>query len=235
MQLDKITNVPKATRKRSFRDACGLSHALDLVGERWALHIVRELMLGPRRFGDLRADLPGLSANVLTQRLHELEARHIVERRKLPPPASVQVYGLTQWGHEAEPLVREMARWAARAPDYDPVQHVSRVAMLLSLGNTLHSERIAGADFSIGFRLGEHSYLGHIGPAGFTVARGDAAAGDVIFTGAASALATYIYGKRRTREELDARGGLRIEGDPALAERFAALFDLPQRFVPPPA
>ena len=73
--------------QRVYDDACGAAHALDLVGERWALLVVRELMMGPKRFSDLRADLPGISANVLTQRLEGLEAVGVLIRRKLPPPA----------------------------------------------------------------------------------------------------------------------------------------------------
>ncbi len=89
MKLEKITYIPR----RWYDDACGTAHALELVGERWSLMIVREMMYGPRRFGDIRAALPGLSANVLTQRLETLEGHGIVVKSKLPPPASVQVYG----------------------------------------------------------------------------------------------------------------------------------------------
>lgn len=81
--------------KRLYDDACGTAHALELIGERWALLVMRELMLGPRRFSELRADLPGISANVLTQRLEGLEEKHLLVRRRLPPPASAQVYELT--------------------------------------------------------------------------------------------------------------------------------------------
>ena len=87
--------------------------------------VLRELLLGPRRFSDLRADLPGISANVLTQRLAELEARGLVVRRKLPPPASVQVYEATEWGLEAEPIVQTLGRWAARSPAHDPTLPIS--------------------------------------------------------------------------------------------------------------
>ncbi len=94
MKLQKITKHPPAP-SRSYDDACGAAHALDLVGERWALLVMRELMLGPKRFGELRADLPGISANVLTQRLEQLEAAGVLVRRKLPPPASVQARPVT--------------------------------------------------------------------------------------------------------------------------------------------
>ena len=92
--------------RRGYGDACGTAHALELIGERWALLVLRELLLGPRRFSELRADLPAISANVLTQRLKELEGRGLVRRRKLPPPASVQVYEATEWGLETAPVIR---------------------------------------------------------------------------------------------------------------------------------
>jgi DNA-binding HxlR family transcriptional regulator len=120
MKLDKITSVHPLPVRRRYEDACGAAHGLDLVGERWALLVMRELMFGPRRFSDLRAALPGISANVLTQRLQGLEAAGIVERHRLPPPASVQVYGLTPWGLEAEPIFQALGRWAARSPEHDP-------------------------------------------------------------------------------------------------------------------
>src|SRR4051794_502444 len=98
-----MTNSPKTERKRLYDDACGLAHALELIGERWAMLVLRELAYGPRRFSELKADLPGISANVLSQRLTELEQRGLVRRIRLPPPASVQVYETTEWGLEATP------------------------------------------------------------------------------------------------------------------------------------
>ena len=93
---------------------------------------MRELMLGPKRFSDLRADLPGISANVLTQRLEGLEAAGVLVRRKLPPPASAQVYELTPWGYESEPIFQALGRWAARSPAHDPTLPLSAVSLLLS-------------------------------------------------------------------------------------------------------
>src|SRR5687767_14085326 len=102
--------------KRSYDDGCATAHALDLIGERWALLVVRELMLGPKRFTDLRSSLPGISPNVLTQRLDELGQASIVIRRKLPPPASVWFYDLTDWGRDLEPVIKAIGRWAASSP-----------------------------------------------------------------------------------------------------------------------
>lgn len=104
-----------ATR-RSYNDACGTGHALDLVGERWALLVVRELLLGPKRYGQLRSDLPGISTNVLAQRLTELEASGLVRKQRLPAPAVTEAYELTAWGRELEPVVRALGRWALRSP-----------------------------------------------------------------------------------------------------------------------
>src|SRR5947209_6937624 len=111
MESQKVTPLSPVPSRRRCDDACGTAHALDLIGERWALLVMRELMLGPKRFSDLKADLPGISANVLTQRLEGLEATGLVRRRRLPPPGVAQVYELTEWGYEAEPIVQELGRW----------------------------------------------------------------------------------------------------------------------------
>ncbi|WP_404801225.1 winged helix-turn-helix transcriptional regulator [Acuticoccus sediminis] len=100
---------------RSYAVPSGVAHALDLVGERWTLLVMGELMLSPKRFTDLREGLPGISANVLTQRLAKLEASGIVERCRLPPPAG-RAYALTTWGLEAETILKELDRWAACSP-----------------------------------------------------------------------------------------------------------------------
>ena len=122
------------------------AHALDLIGERWALLVMRELMIGPRRFGDLRASLPGISANVLTQRLEGLEAAGILRRRKLPPPASVQVYELTEWGREAEPILLSLGKWAMRSPRHDPTLPLSPVALMLSFRAKFEPARAHGVE-----------------------------------------------------------------------------------------
>src|SRR3954471_8576326 len=107
--------VPMTTL-RTYGDGCAIAQALDLVGERWALLVVRELLLGPKRYTDLRRGLPNASPNVLSQRLDELERAGVLRRRKLPPPAGSRVYELTEWGHELDQTVISRGHWAARAP-----------------------------------------------------------------------------------------------------------------------
>jgi DNA-binding HxlR family transcriptional regulator len=101
---------------RSYGDACAIARALDVVGERWALLIVRELLLGPQRFSDLRHALPGASSNLIADRLRELEGHGVIGRRKLPAPASSRVYELTEWGRDLEPILLALGDWAMRVP-----------------------------------------------------------------------------------------------------------------------
>ena len=120
---------------RTYGDGCGIAHALDLVGERWALLVVRELLLGPKRFTDLRDGLPNASPNVLSQRLRELEQAAIVQRRKLPPPAGSSVYELTDWGRELKPIVLVARHLGARARRPSPRDApVGTDSVVLALG-----------------------------------------------------------------------------------------------------
>jgi DNA-binding HxlR family transcriptional regulator len=228
MESQNITNLRQTVSKRRYDDACGTAHALDLVGERWALLVMRELMLGPKRFSDLRADLPGISANVLTQRLEGLEASGLLVRRKLPPPSSTQVYELTQWGYEAEPIVQSLGRWAARSPAHDPTLPISGTSIILSFRTMFDGERAKGMKASIGLRLGTEVFSGTIAGGRLDIGRGDPEGADFIFTGTAPALAAAVYGGQ-SLEALAAAGALRLEGDRSLAERFLGLFPLPPK------
>ena len=195
--------------------------------------VLRELMFGPKRFGDLRADLPGISANVLTQRLEGLEAAGVLQRRKLPPPASVQVYELTPWGYESEPIFQALGRWATRSPLHDPTLPISAVSVLLSFRTMFDPARAAGLDARIGLRLGAETFLVRIAAGAIRVARDSlATAADLTLTGTPGALAAAVYGGAPL-EELVRQGGLSLQGDAALAGRFVTLFPLPPKVDPP--
>lgn len=225
MKLENITDEAER-RPRSYDDACGAAHALDLVGERWALLVIREMMFGPRRFGDLRASLPGISANVLTQRLEGLEASGIVVRRRLPPPSSVQVYELTPWGRESEPIFQALGRWAARSPTHDPTLPISATSLMLSLRTMLDPARAEGLDAQIGFRIGAEGFVGHLAGGELAIAAGAVEGSDATLAGHASAIAAAIYGGVPF-EAL--AGALAVEGDLVLARRFVTLFPLPPK------
>jgi DNA-binding HxlR family transcriptional regulator len=224
MKLKKVTD----SGKRRYDDACGTAHALDLIGERWALLVMRELMLGPKRFSDLRSDLPGISANVLTQRLEGLEASGLLVRRRLPPPASTQVYELTPWGYEAEPIVQSLGRWAARSPAHDPTLPISATSIMLSFRTMFDPERAGDFRARIGFRLGAEQFLANIEDGRFESARGGLDGADAIFTGTPPGLAAAVYGGQPF-EALEAAAILSVEGDCAVAERFTTLFPLPPK------
>ncbi|HEY7483087.1 MAG TPA: helix-turn-helix domain-containing protein [Streptosporangiaceae bacterium] len=130
---------------RSYRDACAIARALDVVGERWALLVVRELLFGPQRFSDLRRALPGASSNMLADRLRELEARGVVRRRRLPPPAGSWVYDLTAWGRELEPILLALGGWGLRVPFPPEPVALSATSVLLFLRGSVHPDPMAPA------------------------------------------------------------------------------------------
>lgn len=217
-----------APSRRRYDDACGAAHALDLIGERWALLVIRELMLGPKRFSDLRRDLPGISANVLTQRLEGLEEAGVLTRRRLPPPVSAQVYELTPWGYEVEPILQVLGRWAARSPSHDPSMPLSAVSLLLSFRTMFDPTRVEGLEMKAGLRMGGESYLLRVAGGSVEAERGDIASADFTFTGPATAIAGAVYGGVPL-SALKAGGALKVEGNHKLAEKFVTLFPLPPK------
>jgi DNA-binding HxlR family transcriptional regulator len=215
---------------RRYGDACGIPRALDRVGERWALMIVRELILGPKRFTDLRAGLPNASPNVLSQRLRRLEDDGIVQRRKLPPPAGSRVYELTEWGMELEPVLTALGRWGARAPAPPPEDRMSLDAHILSL-RTLFDPTLAGdVSAKLELHLGEHRFRATVAEGRLEVVPGEAQAPDAIVTTDAGTLLALCHRRRELTEALDA-GDVEIEGDQGVVERFVGFFTLPEPYA----
>ncbi len=228
MKLEKVTNSAKSATKRWYDDACGTALALEFVGERWALLVMRELVYGPRRFGEIRGNLPGISANVLTQRLESLEDAGIVVRRRLPSPANVQVYELTRWGLEAAPLMRGLGRWAARSPRHDPFAFMSPASAMMSLETLVDADRAARTPLTVAFRFPADGFVVRTGGAELAIIREEAADVDVTFTGDTMAMRRTVYGKAPLT--VDGAGGtLAFKGDRAAAERFIDLFSLPEK------
>ncbi len=230
MKSEKITTTDAPARRR-YEDACAAAHALDLVGDRWALLVVRELIFGPKRFSDLRSGLPGISANVLAQRLEELDAAGVLRRRRLPPPAAAQVYELTAWGRESEPIFQALGRWAARSPAHDPTLPFSTASLLLSLRTMLDPGRAEGIDARVGLRVGGETFLAGIAGGRIEIEAGPLDGADAVFAGTAPAIAGAVYGGRKL-VDLEAEGALRVEGDRALAGWFVTLFPLPPKAPP---
>lgn len=212
---------------RWYNDACGTAFALEILGERWALLVVRELMLGPRRFSDLRASLPGISAKVLSERLMALTQAGVVARVPLPSPGRGQAYGLTRWGLASEPLIQELGRWAAQSHHHDPRLPLSAVSLMLSLRTMLDREACAAMHCRVGFVIGPDSFLAETRGRDLPIRRSEVEGADAVFRAAsADIIAAGIYAGVAW-EELERTAGLSIEGDRAMALRFAGLFALP--------
>ena len=231
MKLEKVTETNDGRDRKWYDDACGTALGMELVGERWSLLIVRELLLGPRRFGDLRAGLPGISANVLTQRLEGLIGAGIVRRALLPPPARAQVYALTDWGRDCEPVVLGLGRWALRSPRHDPMLHFSPSALMLSLKMLLVRDRVGDLATTIGFELRGEAYRADVAAGGIEVSRAPVAGADAVLTGETSAFLPVFYGAMPLAAAV-AAGTLGMSGNVELATRFSRLFALPDKIAP---
>jgi DNA-binding HxlR family transcriptional regulator len=230
MKLENRTSAENQTEKRWYDDACGTAFAMELVGERWSLLIVRELMYGGRRFGDLRASLTGISANVLTQRLAGLEEAGILQRRKLPPPASVQVYELTPWGYSSERAIQELGRWAVQSARHDPTLPISAASIMMSFRTMYNRVRAEGFTATIGFRFGEEAFLATPRPDELVVVRQEPDGANVVLVTDPMTLASIVYGGRPIADA-EAAGALTLTGDRAAAERFVTLFPLPDKIA----
>src|ERR687897_1818629 len=196
---------------RTYDDGCAAAHALDLVGERWALLVVRELLLGPKRFTDLRAGIPKASPNVLAQRLRELERAGVVRRRKLPPPAASRVYELTEWGLELEPAVISLGRWGARSPSKPRDAALGVDSLVLSF-RTMFDPRAADSfTASYELRLGEDRFRAVVAEGRFKIARGDDDRPDATIETNSATLAALVYDGLGIEEALRS-GDLNIEG-----------------------
>src|SRR5919109_5446311 len=159
---------------RTYGDGCSIALGLDLVGERWALLVVRELLLGPKRYTDLRRGLPNVSPNVLSQRLDELERAGILRRRKLPPPAGAWVYELTDWGLELEPIVLSLGRWAARSRTAGTDAPIASAdSVILAMRGLFDPAPAAGLRATYELRLGEDRFRVQVADNQIEIARGN--------------------------------------------------------------
>jgi DNA-binding HxlR family transcriptional regulator len=219
---------------RTYGEACAAAHALDLVGERWALLVVRELILGPKRFTDLRAGIVHASPNVLAQRLRELEQAGVVRRRKLPPPAGSWVYELTDWGLELEPVLQALGRWGSRSPLHALDAAMSIDSMILALRTMFAAD--AAADFSttLELRFGEDRFRARVADGELTVERGDADQPDAIVATDPRTMVAVVFGPLPLAQAMSS-GDLTIEGSKPAVARFVDLFELPETVELPAA
>jgi DNA-binding HxlR family transcriptional regulator len=212
--------------RRSYGDGCSSAHALDLVGDRWALLIVRDLLLGPKRFTDLQAGLPHGSPNVLTQRLRDLEAAGVVRRRRLPAPASTNVYELTEWGAELEPIVLGLQRWGAGSPSLPHDVPVGCDAAMLALKNAFDPTAAGDLRLTAEVRFLTGTFRLRVDAGTIDIRRGPADDAEVVLETDPPTLEAVAFGQRTLRDA-ERRGAFTVHGDRARAQRLLKLFAIP--------
>lgn len=214
--------------KRSYGEACRLAVALDLVGERWALLVVRELLLGPKRFTDLRTGLPGASTNILSERLRELEEGGVIRRRKLPPPAAAQVYELTEWGRGLEPVVTKLGAWGARSPFPPEHQRINSDSIVLALRSLFDAERAGDLDAVYELAIGAERFRVTVAGGALELGRGtvERPAASIEVDEAAT-LAAVLTGQLPLEAAVES-GAARAAGAKREIARFLRLFPMPE-------
>jgi DNA-binding HxlR family transcriptional regulator len=214
--------------RRTYGDRCGIARGLDLVGERWALLVVRELLLGPKRFTDLRDGLPNVSPDVLAQRLRELETAGVVRRRKLPPPARARVYELTEWGSGLEPVLVALGRWGTRSPLPSDPAELSPDALAVALKSMFDADAAAGVDRTYHLRLGEHGFTVRSSNRELEVTREDTAPPEtsVALETDPGTLTALLWHGGSVLAAIDT-GALRLQGSTRELNRFLKLFVSP--------
>jgi DNA-binding HxlR family transcriptional regulator len=216
------------TPRRTYGDRCGVASALDLVGERWALLVVRELLFGPKRFTDLQVGLPKVSPDVLAQRLRELEQSGIVRRRRLPPPASARVYELTGRGEELEPVIVALGRWGSTAPGPPGDARLGVDSFVLALKTLYDPAAADGFDGTFELRVGEQHFWVRVADGRLDLGRGDAEQPVAAIAADPETFAALLW-QGLPLSAARRSGEVQIEGTVAAVTRFLGLFPLPPR------
>ena len=208
---------------RAYHQYCGIARAMELVGERWAMLVVRDLILGPKRFTELRQGLPRIPSNILSARLKELEESGIVRRRVLPRPASGVVYELTPYGAELEEVLLRFGRWGARSlGDPQPDDVVTGDSLVLALRATFEPD--AARDVEVRYELSVGPVIIHAAVSDGVLEAAEGTLPDADLRIDAGPLLKYLMSGEVSPADALASGGVRIEGDPALLDRFVELF-----------
>jgi DNA-binding HxlR family transcriptional regulator len=210
---------------RTYGDICGIARALDVVGERWALLVVRELILGPKRFTDLRAGLPNVGPDVLTQRLKELEAVGVVERRMLAPPAASRVYELTERGRALEPVLLELGRWGSQAPVPDGELRLGVDSTVIALRTLFDPSRAGERPATWELRLDGQPFRARVEKGSLELARGEEPDADATIATDPWTLGGMLW-QGYPLAEAERAGQASVEGDRRAVRRFLRLFPL---------
>ncbi|MFI6783335.1 winged helix-turn-helix transcriptional regulator [Micromonospora sp. NPDC050276] len=218
---------------RSYGDPCGVARGLDIIGERWALLVVRDLLLGPRRFNDLLGGLPGVSPNVLSQRLRQLTEHGVVRRRDLGPPTRVHLYELTDWGRALEPILLQFGRWGSQSPQL-PDGSLGIDSLLLSIKAAFDPARTPDLAGSYEFHIDADTYLAEVADGAVQLRRGRASEADAALTTDIDTLRA-VCGHEITMAAAVESGAVRLRGDEDAQRRLTELLLAPFTPAPQPA
>jgi DNA-binding HxlR family transcriptional regulator len=216
-------------KTRSYNQFCALSFALDAIGERWTLLVIRELLPGPRRFTDLLDGLPGISTNLLTERLKSLEAQEIIARRTLPPPAASTVYELTPFGRELETPIIALGRWGSRLlpPTLDGLSMPTVGTASVAIKAFFNPAAAQDSDEIYEWRFGIESLQVQVKGGQLCIQQGQYFMADVVFHADMTVFMGLFSGQLPAEDAL-AAGLVRIDGDPTALHRFLAISSVPQ-------
>ncbi len=223
--MQVMYNYAGVAGKRTYLDGCAIAYALDVIGERWALLIVRELLYRPRRFTELGEVLTGISTNSLTQRLRELEEHGILVHRQLPPPAETWVYELTPFGRTLEPVLMVLGQWGSTLPNQRAGQPMSVASLIGALRTHFSPERANGQPFAVGLILGRDELTLTVKD-GELFIQGGLVDGCNITLTTSSTVLTQILLLDATPETYMASGALKAEGNTELLKQLTDLFSL---------
>jgi DNA-binding HxlR family transcriptional regulator len=212
--------------KRSYGDPCGIARALDVVGERWALLVVRELVLGPQRFTDLKAHLPGIATDVLTQRLRQLETAGVLRPVALPPPASGRAYELTDRGRDLEPVLHALGRWGSQEGLAAARHEMTVDAFGVALATVFDAERARGLDAELALVVDGDTLVADVHDGVLQLRRGRADQPHARIEGSVAALREVLW-RGRPLTEAEADGSVTVGGLRSVVRRFVQLFPAP--------
>lgn len=213
----------QAATRRQYHGGCAVAHALDQLGNRWTIPVVKELLFGGMRFSALKSRLPGIGPNVLIQRLTELEEMGLVRKRDLPGTIPAHIYELTELGLGAKPLIVTLARWAVGSPDYEALPPISPASLMILLEAALNPAEAFGLDCQFGISVGQDNFAAKLSRGKIEIELGEPDEPIACISGSTTALCQYVFGGAPI-EHLESEGRISVSGERHLVRKLPAIF-----------
>lgn len=209
--------------RRQYHGGCAVAHALDQLGHRWTIPVIKELLFGGMRFSALKTRLPGIGPNVLIQRLTELEEIGLVRKRELLEPAPVSIYELTEEGLGGRPLIVALARWAVHSPAYEVFQPLSPASLMVLLEARLNPDAASGLECGIEFRVGHERFIATLSGRTISIDRDETKDTAATISGSTASICQFLFGGAPIGL-LESDGRISTSGDIAVIRKLPAVF-----------